>query len=300
MKQCSQLTVIVPVYNRNEKLRRALESIAHQTAAPHEVIVVDDASSERIEVPSDIQKNLNVRLVRRPTNGGAAAARNTGLLLAKTDWVAFLDSDDVWLPQSLDVRWSLVEQHIRSQPDEKTIYACAWLDRDTEGRPLRVRRPREARLAIDFAGGCWFSPGSCVILNRVRAIEAAGLQDESLRRFEDFDWFLSLAMSGFRLIVLPVVGVGIEIDRKHADQSVVRRNCELLRRKWMAVPGVDFSMRRRILSYIDLEMASAFYHHRSWFRMMAPLARSMLRAPRLSVHVSPGWQIGEPDNTQLP
>jgi glycosyltransferase involved in cell wall biosynthesis len=286
------VTVIVPVFNRQRELERALRSILDQSAHPAEIIVVDDASGEAVAIEAGLQAQLNIRLVRREKNGGAAAARNTGLALAATDWATFLDSDDVWLPDSLAERWALVEDDQQRSPDDRIVYGCSWMDCDTGGKVLRVRHPRGASRPLDFAGGCWFSPGSCVILNRVRALELAGPQDERLRRYEDFDWFLSLALAGFRLRLLPIVGAKIEMKRQ-VNPAAALESVAVLRKKWL--PKVrDRAMRKRILSYLDLEVASAWRYRGAWLRMLPPLARSLLRAPRLSLHTSPGWTVEAP------
>jgi glycosyltransferase involved in cell wall biosynthesis len=90
-------TVIVPTYNRPTFLLDALDSVRRQTIEDFECIVVDDASAEPIGVPNDPR----FRLVRRPTNGGLAAARNTGIEHARGRYVAFLDDDDVYTPNRL-------------------------------------------------------------------------------------------------------------------------------------------------------------------------------------------------------
>jgi glycosyltransferase involved in cell wall biosynthesis len=272
-----------------------LRSILDQSAHPAEVIVVDDASSAAVEIGPQISERLNVKLIRREKNGGAAAARNTGLMLAETDWVTFLDSDDVWLPQSLEKRWALVEQDQRQSPDDMVIYGCSWMDCDTDGKALRIRHPRGASRPLDFAGGCWFSPGSCVILNRARALKLVGPLDETLRRYEDFDWFLSLALAGFQLRLLPVVGAKIEMKR-HVDPAAAEESAAILRKKWLSKVQ-DRAMRNRILSYLDLEVASAWHYRGARLRMLPPLVRSLLRAPRLSFHTSPGWTVEAPAST---
>jgi glycosyltransferase involved in cell wall biosynthesis len=286
------LTVIVPVFNRPRELARALRSILDQSAQPAEIIVVDDASTEAVSIEPELLGGLNLRLVRRDANGGAAAARNTGLMLARTDWVTFLDSDDVWLPRSLEARWALVEQDQRDMADGKVIYGCSWIDCDVDGTALRVRRPRGADGPLDFAGGCWFSPGSNVIFNRVQALDAVGPQDETLRRYEDFDWFLSLALAGFRLRLLPIVGVKVEMKR-HVDPATAEQSIAAIRRKWL--PKLQSrAMRSRVLSYLDLELASAWHYRGAWQRTIPLLARSLLRVPRLSLHTSPGWTVEPP------
>jgi len=286
------LTLIVPVYNRQAKLDRALRSVLDQQAHPREIIIVDDGSTVPAHILPELRERLNIRLLRREKNGGAAAARNTAMMEAETDWVAFLDSDDTWLPSSLDRRWTMVKERQAASPDPKAIYGCSWIDCADDRSLLATRHPRSSSDPLDFAGGCWFSPGSCIIINCRHALKEVGPQDETLRRFEDFDWFLALALKGFRLEVLPVVGAEIEI-RRQQDPRHIEETAQLLRRKWGSKVA-DPALLRRIQSYIDLEVAAAWYYRGPRHRVIWPLARSLLRFPRLSLHTSPGWVIEKP------
>jgi glycosyltransferase involved in cell wall biosynthesis len=98
------ISVVVPVFNRADLLDSALESVTAQTVTPEEVIVVDDGS----EVPEAIEEVAHrhrARLIRQE-NAGPSAARNVGLASAKQPWVAFLDSDDMWLSRKLELQWT--------------------------------------------------------------------------------------------------------------------------------------------------------------------------------------------------
>jgi teichuronic acid biosynthesis glycosyltransferase TuaG len=98
------VSVIIPFYKRKEWLEEALESVFMQTYKNYEVILINDGSEEDI---SDIVNSYlnNIRYFYQ-SNKGAASARNTGISLAKGDYYAFLDSDDIWLPQKLEVQIS--------------------------------------------------------------------------------------------------------------------------------------------------------------------------------------------------
>jgi glycosyltransferase involved in cell wall biosynthesis len=102
-----RVSVILPTYNRVETLRAAIFSVLHQSVRDLELIVVDDASPQ--DVAGLVRSIDDPRLiyVRREENGGAAAARNTGLALARGEFIAFQDSDDLWLPSKLDRQLAL-------------------------------------------------------------------------------------------------------------------------------------------------------------------------------------------------
>lgn len=95
-----QFTAVVPTYNRARLIKRAIESVLNQTYPPREVIVVDDGSS-------DNTRAVLTRFGSQITpiyqdNGGSAVARHKGILAAQCDWIALLDSDDIWLPNHLE------------------------------------------------------------------------------------------------------------------------------------------------------------------------------------------------------
>src|SRR5271168_669692 len=99
-KQIAPISVILPVFNGSRDLERALNSIAAQTLAPAEVIVVDDGSTDD---SGEIARAAGC-IVLRKDNGGAASAVNAGIAIAKEPWLAFLCHDDAWHPRKLELQ----------------------------------------------------------------------------------------------------------------------------------------------------------------------------------------------------
>lgn len=96
-----KVSVILPVYNRLHSLGDAIGSVLSQSYQNLELIVVDDASTVDLTAVIDAIDDPRISFIRRPQNGGASAARNTGLEAATGDFIAFQDSDDIWLPGKL-------------------------------------------------------------------------------------------------------------------------------------------------------------------------------------------------------
>ena len=95
-------TVVIPTYNRSKLLKGAIQSVLKQTYENFELIVVDDASTDNTK---NIVKSFYDNRIRYMMNyhaKGGAGARNAGIFIAKGKWVAFLDDDDIWLPEKLE------------------------------------------------------------------------------------------------------------------------------------------------------------------------------------------------------
>ena len=101
------MSVIIPAYNAEHFLSKAIESALAQTHRPLEIIVVDDGSADRT---IEIAKTFPVTLIQQP-NGGPASARNAGVLASSGEWLAFLDHDDTWHANKTAVQLTHVSEH---------------------------------------------------------------------------------------------------------------------------------------------------------------------------------------------
>jgi teichuronic acid biosynthesis glycosyltransferase TuaG len=136
----ARVSVIMPVFNAEPTLRKAISSVLEQTYANVELIVIDDCSNDGSPAIIDdyARRDERVRAIRQAANDGVASARNAGLEMASGAYVAFLDSDDWWAPAKL-------ERQIEAMRRAGAKVCCASYRRVTEsGRPLSfVRPPRE-------------------------------------------------------------------------------------------------------------------------------------------------------------
>jgi glycosyltransferase involved in cell wall biosynthesis len=109
-----KISVIIPCYNSEQNIIRVLLSIFSQTLAVHEVIVIDDGSTDQsyqLILNFKEQHNItNLKLVKQ-TNAGPASARNHGITLAEGDWIAFLDSDDIWDTSKIEIQQKYLLQN---------------------------------------------------------------------------------------------------------------------------------------------------------------------------------------------
>ena len=98
----AEVSIIIPTYNRANKLSGSVQSVLDQTYTDFKLIIVDDASTDDTEKIVSMIDDDRIQYHRLETNKGAAGARNEGVRLADSEWIAFHDSDDKWLPGKLE------------------------------------------------------------------------------------------------------------------------------------------------------------------------------------------------------
>ncbi len=200
-------SVVITAYNEEELVGAAIGSVLAQTEADIELIVVDDGSEDATaEVVREFTSDSRLRLLSQE-NRGLSAARNAGVAAAGAELVAFLDSDDLFLPDYLERMGSALAE----RPDAGFAYTDAWL-LDDEGD--RFARPSamswnhppadppadpEAFLRLLIESNFIFVAATA----RRAALEAAGPFDESLSAVEDYDLWLRVLGAGFGAARVP-------------------------------------------------------------------------------------------------
>ncbi len=194
-----RVTVIIPTHNRGRLVVRAVESVLAQTYAPHEVIVIDDGSTDHT-VGSLARFGDSIRVESR-THAGVSAARNYGAALADGDWVAFLDSDDEWRPEKLERQVALHGE----RPDlEVSQTGEIWIRDGVRVNPCKHHAKPQGDIFLASLERCLVSP-SAVMIRRNLLIGCGGF-DESLPVCEDYDLWLRLSSRlPFGLIDEPLV-----------------------------------------------------------------------------------------------
>jgi glycosyltransferase involved in cell wall biosynthesis len=179
------VSVIIPTYNRAALVAEAIASVKSQTFRDFEIIVVDDGGIDGTFEALTADRDL--RVLRHSRRGGVAAARNLGVSAARGQWLAFLDSDDLWLPAKL----ARQRDFLAERPDLNLCQTDeTWVRRGVRvNKPLGHRKVA-GRIFLPSLERCMISP-SAVILRR-RLFEDQGGFDETLPAAEDYDLWLRL------------------------------------------------------------------------------------------------------------
>jgi glycosyltransferase involved in cell wall biosynthesis len=189
-------SVIIPVYNRAEPLRRAIESVFAQSCQDFEIIVVDDGSKDNPRAVVDSFHDPRIRFICQP-NSGAGKARNTAIDQAYGRFIAPLDSDDVFLPHHLASMRAMLENTA-----DRIGYARIQVERGW-GRVF-VKPPRALRASEDMAAYLLCDRGFVPTITVVVPRDAAARirYDEDLWPAQDTDFAIRLSLAGYRFHML--------------------------------------------------------------------------------------------------
>lgn len=180
-----KISVVIPTYNRYALLKRALASVFAQTYPAHEVIVIDDGSSD--ETRKIVQDFPQIKYFFQQ-NSGVSAARNLGIDKAGCDWIAFLDSDDSWHEQKLHEQLAFHKQNpeiLMSYTDE------LWIRHGAHVKVPKKFQKFGGAIFEACLSYCIIAPSS-VLLHK-DLLHAVGVFDESLEVCEDYDLWLRVA-----------------------------------------------------------------------------------------------------------
>ena len=297
------ISVVIPTYNRKAKVCCAIDSVLAQTYSANEVIVVDDGSTDGTfeEICARYRDRIDVIRVK---NSGAAAARNVGIAKARSEWIALLDSDDVWLPQKLQVQIDILKRY--SDTSRFCFSDCYFMGSETRYRSVY----EQCGFVADLGGGIlrdlrgkillgaepFYTPS--IIVSRGLILEVGGF-DANMLLGEDTDLFFRIGLhteacySSEALVAIdrtPNREIGLCNLYSSRDDRVygsIRRMYE----KWLAIPSIQGSelerpIRRLLRDTLYSALASKITQRR-WSAAMAE-ARDLMAMDRGAVAVLGG------------
>lgn len=228
----SSIVACIPLYNGEKYIRTAVHSIMMQTRQPDEVVIVDDGSSDAGPniVEEYARNDFRIRLVRKP-NGGQSSARNLGVARSSSDLIAFLDQDDWWYPNHLEVLEKAAADYRGPAP---LGWAYSDLDEyDVSGRlfvrqlltSFAAKHPKNS--IYECLGRDMYVLPSASLISR-SAFEAVGGFDERLMGYEDDDLFLRMFVRGYANVFVPQALSAWRIHGASASHTTRMTNSALI------------------------------------------------------------------------
>jgi glycosyltransferase involved in cell wall biosynthesis len=199
-------SVIIPTFNRKELVKRAIQSVLNQTLQPQEIIVIDDGSNDGTQ---SIVKNKYPQIKYFwQVNSGISSARNLGIRTSTGNWIAFLDSDDEWLPNKLEYQYTALSKY----PEYKICHTNEiWIRKDKRVNPMDKHQKFGGYIFQKCLPLCVISPSSALINKQV--FEQFGLFDTALPACEDYDMWLRVCA------FLPVLYLEKPLLKKYGGHS---------------------------------------------------------------------------------
>jgi len=276
--ETSLVSVVLPAFNRGHCIAAAIQSVLGQTYHDWELIVIDDGSSDDTGQVVSAFNDPRIKLVRHERNLGASAARNTGIRISNGKLIAFLDSDDTWTASKLEAQVSAMIAAPVGYEVSCTGFFLHLLDHGIS----RTVHPLEPESWSDsIAVGCELSPGSTQLTRR-EAFDRVGLLDESLARFEDWDWLFRYTRASPILVLgEPLAHINNHRGR-HGD--VVQRSVEQFFAKHSSHYSVLHpSLRKKAVSDAWLQVVANYSFEGRFFSALLPLWKSVQQRPAVSL-----------------
>ena len=200
------VSVVIPCYCCEDTIERAVVSVMSQTALPGEVILVDDASPDHGRTLSKLQElqerfrdKAHLEIIALKNNGGPSVARNAGWEAATQPYIAFLDADDAWHPQKLEIQYRWMKEH----PEVAlTGHKCVWV-KESDGQPKIEVATNVKGYDVKYIKTCSLLRSNHFSTRSVMLKKDLPFRFEPQKRHsEDYFLWLRIAMSGYQCAVL--------------------------------------------------------------------------------------------------
>ena len=184
-----KFSVIIPTFNRIDFLERAIESVNRQTYQDFEIVVVNDNPADESKINNLVAKFDKTTIVHHSHSKGGNAARNSGILNSNGDLIAFLDDDDLWLPEKLAL-------HLKAHQENPVVGLVYSDSLNIFDNPLYKNEISSVPLpsnVLEAMGRAELGPQSSCVTIRRKCVEKCGLFDETLVNLQDWDYWFRIA-----------------------------------------------------------------------------------------------------------
>ncbi len=248
-----KISVIIPAYNACKFIAEAIESVLNQTFPAHEIIVVDDGSTDGTGEFVEKQFGDKVKVIRQE-NKGQGAARNAGIKVATGNIFQFLDADDLLLPNKFEVQLDFW----RRNPEFDIVYCdhCYFVEKKIPN-DLPLPRPLHQGVLVDVAirqtpGG----PPHCFLVSRhVMDVVGQFNEDRSIQIVEDRDFWFRCALHGFTFGYVPQV---LALTRRHGANSTANQLKRMQAKINYGYRLLSMPIPRHLIKFVHRELAESF------------------------------------------
>jgi glycosyltransferase involved in cell wall biosynthesis len=196
-----KFSIVIPTFKRVGYLEQALNSINKQTYSNYEVAVINDCIDDKAAIDALCSKFEKVKVIHHEVSKGGNAARNTGINNTDGDIIAFLDDDDLWLPNKLQEHANV---HIKN-PDAGLVYSdCEFFWEDDSSKNTIANRGLPANVVAAMQNGDFCPISTSLVTVSRTAVAQCGLFDESLISFQDWDMWFRISKK-FKFLHIPRV-----------------------------------------------------------------------------------------------
>lgn len=248
------VSVIIPTWNRAATIVKAVRSALEQSHPVTEVLVCDDGSTDETKELLAAIIDPRVRIIEGPRAGRPAIPRNRGITQAKGEWIAFLDSDDAWLPEKIGKQIAAVKK-----PDCKASCTNAYRVLPGKGRVSPYLEIKKDKITFDDLIRTNFVICSSAMIHRSVLEKIKGFpEDENLKAIEDYALWLRVAtLTDFAFIAEPVVDYtddALNSIRAEARENVQREAVMRNFFEWSAANHVEEEKSKKIKKALRLAM----------------------------------------------
>lgn len=232
MLENPDISVIITTYNRANFIDRAIKSVLNQIYQDFEIIIVDDGSTDNTEEIIKGYKDKRIIYIKHKKNQGISAARNTRIKKSRGEYIAFLDSDDEWVPEKLSKQVKILQNE---STEVGVVYSnLCYIDENGKDMNKLLNPKREGYIYKDLLGENCVGPPSTLLI-RKECFNQVGLFDSQQDAHEDWDMWIRIAKSyKFALIKIPLVKY-----RLHSNQISKNLEVKIIMAKRILVKYTD-------------------------------------------------------------
>lgn len=246
-----KVSVIIPSYNRKDTIKRCIESILNQTKPVYEIIVVDDGSSDNtVEIIQCIKCDY-LKLIKQ-NHRGAQAARNLGIVNANGNYIAFLDSDDEWLPNFLETQIA----YLNKGNEDSILYSDCYVYDEIKKKKRIWKLPEAGKDRYKFFlihQGPMFQS----MIMKKEKLFAIGLLDEQVTAYQEWDTVIRLAKDNTFIHIKKT----LFIYHLHKGETISKN-------KKKSIKGYNYIIRKyRKEIFNELGIEGIIFHRKNLFKL---------------------------------